>query len=50
MGHSVGAVACHGYRGIDLLLGSVTEDLLAKGRPVAVRCTTVKASVPRTPR
>lgn len=33
---SIGCVACHGYRGRELLLGSVTENLLLGGRPLIV--------------
>jgi nucleotide-binding universal stress UspA family protein len=34
--NGVGSVACHGYRGLDLVVGSVTEDLLAAGRPLVL--------------
>jgi nucleotide-binding universal stress UspA family protein len=34
LGHGVAGVACHAYRGLDLILGSVTEDLLDGGRAV----------------
>lgn len=33
---SIGCVATHGYRGLELLLGSVTENLLLSGRPLIV--------------
>jgi nucleotide-binding universal stress UspA family protein len=33
---SLGGVSCHGYRGFDLRLGSVTEDLLARSRRLVV--------------
>jgi nucleotide-binding universal stress UspA family protein len=36
LGQGIASVASHGYRGLDLLAGSVTEDLLAGGRPLLV--------------
>jgi nucleotide-binding universal stress UspA family protein len=43
----VASVACHGYRGLDLILGSVTEDLLDRGRAVV---TFGPAAEPERPR
>lgn len=43
----VGSVACHGYRGADLLVGSVTEDLLLAGRPVLLHGPSSSPARPR---